>query len=644
MEFERILSPIKIGTMELNNRFVVPPMGTNFGTYEGYVTQQMIDYYTARAKGGFGLIILEVTAVNKKGKAILNELGLWEDEQIEGMKKLVDSIHEAGGKVVVQLHHAGRQTVPDLIWGEQPVAPSKVACPVMNCTPQALSNQEVWDTIEEFGDAALRAKQAGFDGVEIHGGHGYLVAQFMSTHSNKRFDEFGADFEGRMKFPVEIFKNVRKKCGEDYPMLFRYSYDEKVNGGRTLEESTAIARVAEANGVNALDITIMTYASMPYMTASAAMPAGFNQYPTQQIKNSVAIPVITVGRFNNMYVAEDVLKNERADLVAFGRESIGDPEIPNKVKEGRINEISPCIACLQSCLSRLTDPNYFKISCLVNPLTGHEGEYDLSVTPKKKKVLVAGSGPAGLEAAWVAAKRGHDVVVYEKEEDFGGQFRLAAIPPTKHELLTMLKYYMTMGKKHGVKYNNNTAVTKSLVETEKPDVVILATGGQPMIPPIPGIDGDNVVTAIDVLDGKAVTGQKVLVIGGGMVGVETADFLGEHGREVTIMEMRNQIAIDVEPAVGFWLMQRLEQWKINNICNAKVEEFTADGVKYSQGDSSMELAGFDTIVLAMGVKAYNPLEEELQGAAKELYVIGDAKMPGQANLATEAGLAVALKI
>ncbi len=317
MKFEKLLSPGKIGSMELKNRFVVPPMGTNLGSYEGFVTDQMIEYYRARALGGFGLIIIEVTAVDPHGKAVLNEAGLWNDEQIEGFKKLMDAIHEAGAKVLVQLHHCGRQTAPPYIFGLTPEAPSKVACPALNVIPDEMSNERVWQLIDQFGDAAVRAKKAGADGVEVHGAHGYIIAQFMSPHANKRYDEFGGDFEGRMKFPREFFRNIRKKVGNDFVMTFRFGWDEKVHGGRKLEESCNVARMAE-EGADAIHISVMTYASMHYMSASPEMPQGFNQFPTKVIKEAVSIPVISVGRYSPSQLKElcarDVLTSSHSDV------------------------------------------------------------------------------------------------------------------------------------------------------------------------------------------------------------------------------------------------------------------------------------------------------------------------------------------
>lgn len=639
MSFERLLSPGKIGKMELKNRFVVPPMGTNYGTYEGFVTDEMIEYYRRRAAGGFGLIIVEVTAVDPKGKAIVNEVGLWDDEHIYGFRKLVDAVHKEGAKVIIQLHHCGRQTAPAQIFNQNPEAPSRVACPVMNVVPDEMSVDRIWQVINQFGDAAVRAKQAGADGIEVHGAHGYLIAQFMSPHANKRVDEFGGDFEGRMKFPREIFRNIRSKVGYDYPMTFRFGYDEKVTGGRTLEESVMVARMAEEESVNALHVSIMTYGSMQYMSASQAMPNGFNQFPTKAIKEAVNIPVISVGRYTP-WMAESALLNGCADFISFGRASLAEPNLPNLVKEGRTNEICPCISCTQSCINYIFVGD--KCSCLVNPVTGHETEYDLSEVEYKKNVAIVGAGPAGLYAAMIAAKKGHRVTVYEKTNYIGGQFRLGAIPPAKQEITTAIKYYHTMGVKYGVNYRMN--YEPSADELKGYEVVILATGSTPAKPQIPGIENANVIDALDVLSGDKVPGGNVLVLGGGMTGVETAEFMAEHNRAVTVLEMRPDIALDEGMIPRAFLMPRLAAKGVQKIVNAKVETINQDGVTYVSDGEEKTVKGFDTIVLALGVKSNNPLEEQLKDQVKELYVIGDAKQVGSANKATESALAVAARI
>lgn len=641
MEFTKLLEKGKIGNLEIKNRFVMPPMGTLHANEKGEVTDSMIAYYKKRAEGGFGLVFIEVTAVDEVGKAAPVQVGLWNDSQIEGFSKLLGSIKNAGAKVFVQLHHAGRQSTQKLFGGPNPEAPSKIACPFCDIIPDEMTNERVWQVIDEFGDAALRAKKAGADGVEIHGAHGYLVAQFMSQHSNRRMDEFGGDFEGRLKFPREIFKNVRKKVGDDFPLSFRFSYDEKVHGGRTLEESMAIAKTAQENGVDVLDISIMTYASLQYMSASPEMPTAFNSFPTKAIKEFVNIPVISVGRYNP-FSAETMLELGCADFIAFGRASIADPDLPNKVAEGKTDDIIPCIACTQSCIGYIFNGQI--MSCLVNPVTGHELEFDFSQNKDPKKVVIIGAGPAGLQAALAASKLGHDVTVIEKEDKIGGQYRLASIPPTKHEIANALKYLHHASLENGVKFEMNIEATPELIEKLAPDAIILATGGVPARPPIEGLDGKNVVTAIDILDGKVQPGRNVLILGGGMTGVETADFLTEHNRTVTIIDMLPDIAQDEAIIPKAFLKERLRDRPITKIMNAKIKSLTEDGVVYEQDGEEKSADGFDTIVLALGVKPCNALESQLEGKAEKIIVIGDAKKPGPANKASEEGLRAAFEI
>ncbi len=656
MDLKKLLQPIKVGSLEVKNRFVVPAMGTNFATPDGYVTDQLIAYHTARAKGGYGLIITEVVAVQANGKAIIFEPGIWDDSFIPGWKKLTDSVHAAGGKIFCQLHHCGRQTLPVFIGGETPVAPSAVPCPADDSICRELTSDECWELVHAYSDAAVRAKEAGFDGVEVHGGHGYMIAQFMSPHSNKRTDEWGGDLYGRLKLPREIFKEIRQKCGRDFPMIFRYSYDQKVSGGTTLEEATVIARVAEDCGVDALNITVCTYASIEYMCATPMMPSGWNEFPTAAIKNSVKIPVMAVGRFNNLLVAADCLEAGRADLICFGRTSIADPELPNKLAEDRLDEQIPCIGCTQSCVSALTNPaRGFKASCLINPVTGHEFEYDLTpVAPDKvKNVLVVGGGPGGLIAAMTAAQRGHKVTLCEASGKFGGKFRLASIPPCKHEIAAGLKYYIHMCEKRGVDMRLNCEVNEQFIRDMAPDAIILATGSLVAKPPIPGIDNEKFLTVADILDGKVLPGRNVLIAGGGLTGCETADYLCEHNRVVSVMEMAPAIAADAEATPRRFLMQRLNKWShaldfygpaLSVYTGAKIKQFYDDGVSYEIGGEVKEMHGFDSIILSLGVKSYNPLEEIAKSLCSEVYVVGDAEAAGNANHATDTGLVAALKL
>lgn len=642
MLFKTLLSPIKIGSMEVKNRFVVPPMGTCFANPDAFVSQQLIDYYAARAKGGFGLITIEVTATAPEGEAIKTQPGLWKDEFIPEYRRLVSECHRYGAKVAVQLHHAGRQTNTQIM-GSQPVSASPLPCPLCVEVPRELTTDEVYEQIQNFVDAAGRAREAGADAVEIHGAHGYLVAQFMSPYSNKRTDEFGGSFINRMRFPTLIIKGIKEQVDANFPIIFRISGDEKITGGRTIDETRVIARIFEELGVHAMHISAGVYGSTQWLWAPTDTKTGYIVNLAEEVKRSVSIPVITVGRFTDPFIAEDVLLTGKADMVSFGRQSIADPETPNKVASGNLEEIAPCIACHQGCANNIF--NGQALTCLVNPFAGKEGTRKIEPVSESKRVMVVGGGPGGLEAAWILAKRGHHVSLFDKQGSLGGQFKIGAIAPGKGELTAPIAYYHHMCKKYGVDIHLNTEVDKARIQRSKPDVVILATGAVPLIPAIPGIDNPAFVHAIDVLQGKAVVGQNVLIIGGGIVGVETADYLGQYGRQTTIVEMKNEIMEDMHYVHKIGIQERFGKNKTQLYTKAKVLEFTsAHSVLIEQSGVQIELEGYDNIVLAMGVTAYNPLQEELRSIVPEVYTIGDAKVARDALYATEDASRIAVSV
>ncbi len=641
MKYDCLFEPVSIGSIQVKNRFSVPAMDTKYVNPDGTVSKQFTDYWVARAKGGFGLLITECTAVDPKGIGG-RLLQIWDDKYIPGLSEFVQEIHKWGAKVVPQLYHSGRQTVPELI-GDTPVAPTAIPCTLNKSLPRELETQEVYEIIERFGDGALRAKKAGFDGVEIHGGHGYIVSEFMSTYYNKRFDEFGGSFERRMNFPIRVIRNIKEKCGEDFPVIFRLSSDELCPGGRIIEETKMICRELEKAGADAFDVSIGNYYSFEFNVAAAACAPGWNLNNAEAIKKAVNVPVIGVSRLNDPAFCLNAVESGKADMVGLGRASIADPEFPNKVKENRTDEISPCCACNEGCVGHIFNPDPDKkVNCVINPFTGREGELIIEPAEKKKKVAVIGGGPAGLEAAWLAAKRGHKVTVYEKENHLGGQYRIAAVPPFKYGIAGQLAFLVNMNKKYGV---NILLHTEYDPEREISDeVVILATGSVPAVPPIKNIENVPYVQAIDILDGKAMAGEKVLIVGGGLVGAETADFLGEHDCKVTIIDMLPEIGMNMPYGPHKFLKERFSNYGVREITNATVTEMYEDGISYKQNGDLKELRGFDTIVLASGVKAGNSLEEKFKGKVKELYVIGDAKKPGMVIDAVEAGARIALQI
>jgi 2,4-dienoyl-CoA reductase-like NADH-dependent reductase (Old Yellow Enzyme family)/thioredoxin reductase len=643
-QFPKLFSPIRLGSMEVSNRFVVPPMATNLANEDGTVSQRLIDYWVARAKGGWGLLFVEITAMDPLGKSIPYQLALWDDKFIAGFTKLTDAVHRHGTKIVVQLHHCGRQTLKETRGGAQAVAPSPIPDPVFKEVPRELSTEEVYDLIEKFGDAAVRAREAGFDAVEVHGAHGYLLAEFMSEYSNKRIDEFGGNFENRMRFPVEVIKNIRRKVSSWFPITFRLSAEELSPGGRTLNESRIVARVVEEAGADVINVSVGLNASSAYVIAPAALPPGYLLSAAAEVKKVVSVPVIATGRINDPLLAEDAIETGKADLIAWGRASIADPELPNKVAAGKFDEVCPCILDFLGCMKWPFNPLKLQISCTVNPFCGREGEMKIKPAAKRKKVVVVGGGPGGLEAAWVAAARGHQVTLYEKERVLGGQFRVAAIPPFKQDIAKAIAYYIRMGKKYGVRFNLGIEATATQILAEKPDAVVLATGGEPLVPDIKGVNGERVVTALEVIQGKKQAGDKVLIVGGGMVGCETADLLGEHSHVVTIVEMLPEIGTDIHPSVMYFLHKRLTEYGVQIETGATMKEFLEDGVIAERDGQKIHLVGFDTIVLAVGVKSVNTLKEKLEGKTSELYVIGDALVPRRALEAIEEGARVAVKL
>ncbi|BAF58448.1 MAG: FAD-dependent oxidoreductase [Pelotomaculum sp.] len=641
MKFYRLFQPVKINSVELRNRIVMPPMVTNFGYADNTVSGRLVAYHAARAKGGFGLNIVENFAVHPLGKAFSAVLGLWDDRFIPGCRGLTEAVHRHGGKIFAQIYHAGAQTTENVI-GVQPVAPSAVPHPVMGTLPRQLNVEEIEEIVESFGRAARRAREAGFDGVEVHGSHGYLVSEFMSAYTNRRTDEYGGDLLGRMRFPVEIIRSIRRHAGRDYPVTIRIAGDERVSDGRTIEETRVAARLLEEAGYDALHVTTATTATMHYIAPPYYLPPALNVEYAEKIKKCVSIPVITTGCIYDPHFAESILAEGRADLVGMGRASIADPELPCKVAAGLLEDIRPCTGCLQGCIGSL----YYgrPITCMANPEVGREEEAVLKPALQAKKVLVVGGGPAGLEAARVAARRGHKVILCEKSGSLGGQLKIAAMPPHKQRMAHLVKYLVNQVKKAGVEIRLATEVDLKLVREISPDTVVVATGGEPFIPAIPGAEGKNVVSAWDVLGGRAGVGGKVLVIGGGSVGCETADFLAVQGKAVDLVEKLDKVGHDMVERVRYFLMQRLLSAKVGIYTEANVLEITGDGVKVERRGVMQELSGYDSIVLALGTRPVNSLVEELSKSKVNYVVIGDAKKPGNAleaiGQAAEAGRAI----
>lgn len=641
MKFEAMFQPIQIGPMTVANRFVMSPMGNNFANTDGTMSERSASYYGARAKGGFGLITFEATVVYKEAKGGPRKPCLYDDSTVSSFQAAIAACHQAGAKVSIQLQHAGPEGNTK-ITGYPLKAASAIPASCGRETPEAITKEELYRLIECYGDAAVRAKKAGADAVEIHCAHGYLVSTFISARTNKRVDEFGGSFENRMRLPKLIIENIRKKAGDSLAILCRINATDDVEGGQTAQDAAAVASYLEKEcGVDGLHLSRAVHLHDECMWAPSLIHGGFSADYVTEIKRAVSVPIITVGRYTEPQYAELMIAEGRADLVAFGRQSIADPEMPNKAKAGRLDLMNPCIGCLQGCV-----PNMFKgepITCLVNPLAGREADFKPAQT--KKNVMVIGGGPGGLYAAFTAAQRGHAVALYEKGDILGGNMRLAVYPPGKGDITNMVRSYIAKCEEYGVKMVMNTEVTPAMVAEAKPDAVIVATGSNPLVLPIPGINDTGVIHAGDLLDGKAAVGKKVLVVGGGMVGCEVADFLGELGHEVSVIELRDQLGPDVIPEHRKFLMKDFDTYKVQGVTGAKVAQFFTDGVSYTLADGTEgRLEGFDNVVLAMGYRNNDTISEEIKKIVAETYVIGDAVKARKALDATAEGLNAALEI
>ena len=641
--FPNMFSPINIGTVMVPNRFVVPPMGNNFANTDGSMSERSAAYYEARAKGGFGLITIESTVVYKEAKGGPRKPCLFSDEVVPSFKRVADACHAYGAKVSIQLQHAGPEGNSKLT-GYPLKAASAIAPSAGREIPEAMPTEEVYRLIECYGDAARRAQLAGIDMVEVHCAHGYLVSTFISARTNKRTDEFGGCFENRMRLPRLIIENIRKKTGGNMPILCRINARDEGDGGVDVHDAAAIAAYLEqVCGVDAIHVTRSIHIHDEFMWAPNITHGGFNAELGAEIKRAVSVPVILVGRFTEPQYAELLVKQGRADLIAFGRQSIADPELPNKARNGQLEKLTPCIACLLGCVPNMLQGR--PITCAMNPCVGREAE--LKPAEVRKNVVVIGGGPGGMYAARLCALRGHSVTLLEKDAELGGHFLVASYPPGKGEISGAIRSFIVNCREAGVDIRTGAEATPELVASLKPDAIIIATGSVPLRLPIPGLDSCGCSTAEDVLTGKADTGKRVLVVGGGMVGCECVEFLTEREHIVDMVEMKPVIGEDIVPEARKYIMANLEKHKVTQRVNARVKQFYADGVDFTDTVTGEDAAmrGYDSVVLAMGYRSNNTLEEQLKVLAPQVIVIGEARQaPGNSMEATGDALNAALAI
>jgi len=646
-KFPHLFQPGRIGTLTLKNRVVKAPTSTGMSNMDGSVSERLIRHYRDIARGGAGLIICEYAYVDEHGsKSAHCQLGISRDEHIPGLAWLASTIKEEGACAGIQIEHAGRQK----FLGVQPiVAPSVVTWPALEArkgeeaAPRQLTVGEILQIIEDFGDAALRAKLAGFDLVEIHGAHGYLLTNFLSPHTNKRTDEWGGSHENRMRFVLHVAENCRKKVGPDFPLTIRLSGSDYEPDGFGVDETAILAQRLEALGIDAIHVSGGDHHQMIHQVSPMSIERCHHAEASAEIKRHVKIPVIASGSITLPHLAEGILAKGQGDFVGLARPLWADPEWVNKARDGRPEDIRPCIRCNDGCLDR-TFFNYQAVSCTVNPAVGREG--DLKPTPavRRKKVCVIGGGPAGLEAARVCASRGHAVTLYEKRA-LGGVLIEGSVAEFKTDLRHLVDYWRTQMDKLGVDVRYEDAKASA---ADGFDVAIVAVGGVSYVPDLPGMHGTKVVDAIDVFDGKAKVKGKTVVLGGGETAVETALYLKDQDAAVSILHRREALMTrDVVTTDRISYGEMLAREEIPVFTSLQVEAVEPGGVvARNRTTGEQKKIEADTVVTALGYKPLpNAFADELrERGIPEVYEIGDCVRAGRVLDAVHAAYKLSLRI
>ncbi len=628
MPVSPLFVPLHIRSLTLKNRIIMPGMVTNQAAPNGEATEKLIRYHAERARGGVALNIVEASYVTRDGNSFDFGLSVADDAMLPGLTRLARAVHAEGGKIAIQLQHGGRCAKPECSG-----LPRRIVslAPDLATSEHAviLAQHDIRALIRAWTEAALRVRRAGFDAVELHAAHGYLPGQFLSPLTNRRNDEYGGSPENRRRFLLEILDSMRAALGEDFPILVRLSVDECLPGGLTVKDFPPIARALAEHGADLINVSIGVGESVEYIIPPCSVPEGWNAERASVIRTAVQgrVPVAVAGHIRTRKVAEAILNTGQADLVVMGRALIADPFLPRKLEEGRDEDVVPCIGCNEGCTGMLNKRR--PISCAMNPRAGNEGDYPAAPASQTLHVVVAGGGPAGMEAALNAARKGHKVVLLEKSSRLGGQTNVAALPPGKGTLDRIRKYYDRALSALKVDVRLNTEATPEAVRALAPDHVIVATGALPLIPRFcAGVPG--LLPAQDVLEGAPLPEGCILLLGGGLVGAECAHFLAEQGRDVTIVELRDAIAADMEYKTRQFLLPRLEKLGVHILVNTEVLELR-EGVAVirSQWGTRRELSGFSAFVAALGYRPDTALCAALEEAGIPFTSAGDCFRVGK---------------
>lgn len=629
--YTHLFSPVAVGKTTVKNRLFMPPISTNLAD-KGYVTDELIKHYEARAKGGVGLIVTEVTTVEPTYMYLPGDMSIHDDSFIPGWKKLTDAVHQYGAKILPQLFHPAYMAFP-IPGTPRLIAPSNVGPSYAKEAPRPVTIEELQMIIKQFGEAAFRVKQAGGDGVEIHAAHAHgLLGGFLTPLYNKRCDEYGGDINGRLKLTLEVIAEVRKMCGDDFIIDVRISGDEYSDGGLNLDDMVYVSKQLERAGVDMLHVSGGTTIKRGSAIPAAGTKPGAHAHLSQEIKKHVSIPVATVGRITEPWIADELIANGKADMCMIGRANLCDPEFANKAMHGRDDDIRPCIGCLR-CLNGIMFGK--RVACTVNPSFELENEDTLKPAEVKKNVLVIGGGPAGMEAAFVAKQRGHHVVLCEQSDMLGGLMKIASVPIAKQDLARVIKYMSRRLNHAGVDVRLHCKVDKDMLQNEFSGYEVIACNGA-----VPSVIKDFTkfkqwATADDILAGKAFPGKNIVILGGGSVGCETADYLAPlvydrypRDRNVTILEMTKDIMATESGPGRSLLVQRLMKKNVQMLCNARVEKVEEDKIYYLKSGKTECITDADTLIFAIGYHSDPTIQELLEECGMTYHMIGDAAHTG----------------
>ena len=642
-EHEPLFQPLQLGSLTLPNRVVMTTVKLGYSNKTGEVTKRHIAFYKRRAEGRVGLMTTAPLYIQLNGRELPTQLGIYTDEFMPGLRWLTDAVHASGGRIMAHINHAGRVANPKLVPPEEQISASAVLCPANQVTPRPLTGDEITEVIAAFGAAARRVREAGFDAIEIPFSHGYLIHQFLSPHTNRRTDEFGGSFENRIRFGQDVIALVREQVGDDFPIVVRMNAIDYVEGGLMIEDAVEIAHRLEDFGVDALSVTSGTMCeSVAFCLYPTGTPKAHLLPMAARIRESVMLPVIVAGRIRTPSVAREVLADGQADLIGLGRPFLADPDWVLKTESGDEKAILLCAACHQGCLAELRRGE--GTHCMFNPLTGRESEIQITPTVQPREITVVGGGPAGLETATIAAQRGHIVTLFEQENHLGGQFALAAKAPHKEDFRDVIDNMVLMARRAGVDIHLWTRVKPNMVLDAYPDAIIVATGGIPLTIPFPGIEETRLLLASELLEGiEQVETPTAFVIGGGLVGLESADYLTALGVKVTLVEMLPEVGTDIDALAKAMLLGRLKKRGVVIHTRTKITRLTKNEA-FAQQDGSTICFPIETMILAVGVRSNRDLAVALEHSELEMYIIGDALQPRKVLEAIWEGFEVALRL